>query len=102
MFCQSEEVFWVRLPASDAPIILASPFTSYKDIEENAVVWTYFVWFEGRKAVRIVHAQIASQQLKVPYNRVTSTCHVKSLCWSFALLYVIKLFNAVGKRYFGT
>jgi hypothetical protein len=102
MFCSSEEVVWVRLPASDAPIKTCFAFTSYKDIEENAVVWTYFVWFEGRKAVRIVHAHIASQQLKVPYNRVTSTRYVISLYWSFALRYVIKLINAVGKRYFGT
>jgi hypothetical protein len=49
MFCWSEEVFRVRLPASDAPIKLASPFTSYKDIVKNAVVWTYFDWLKAER-----------------------------------------------------
>jgi hypothetical protein len=64
------------------PQRLASPFTPYDDIDENAVVLTYFVLVEAeRLAVRIrmvsIHISLLNNK-KVPYIRVTSTCHVRN------------------------
>jgi hypothetical protein len=66
MFCSSGEVFRVRLPASDAPIKLASPFTSYKDIVKNAVVWTYFDWLKAERPSGLPAGKGRFESVKCP------------------------------------
>lgn len=53
-------------PGKRCPEKLASPFTPYNHIDENAVVWTYFVWLKaerlGGSNPRGVHTHFAFRQ----------------------------------------